>query len=233
MRRQWRSKKNALIYFIVQSVGSLSIFAGGVISDIRSFTMKWIVLGLLIKLSLVPFHFWGPLLLIKMDELISIIFLTWQKIAPAFLLMIASSKYVLFFLLIMNLTVGALYRIGSKSLPLLLFFSGLMHIGWIIAGPLNAGIVYFGLYCLSSVPILLNNGNLVLLMLNLGGLPPFTGFIIKISMLQFTLLRQGILILLISIGPLYAYTRCFLISPLKKEKLKFSTILVCSAGLFI
>merc|ERR1711989_142858 len=87
-----RIKKASLVYFIVQRVGSLRIIRGGVVSEKTGIRSKCVVLGLVLKMGLAPLHNWAPALVIKMSEGLRYIFLTWQKVAPLFLILTTTSK---------------------------------------------------------------------------------------------------------------------------------------------
>ena len=231
---RWPAKKTGIIYFIVQRIGTLIILRGGVIAEWSSPLTHWVILGLLLKTRMAPFHFWGANLITKLSGKTSFVFLTWQKIAPLFIMMVTTSKYFIRWVLILNILVATRCRIGSKNLFVLLFFSGLIHVCWIISSPITVARVYFFIYSCSSMPIFLITHNLSLLIMNLAGLPPLTGFFMKLKVLQIARLRWGFVLLLASAPLLYAYIRSFLInSSSQRDKIKITTISVCSMGLIL
>merc|ERR1712136_68586 len=65
---------------------------------------------------------------------------------------------------------------------------------------------------------------------NLSGLPPLTGFFIKLNVLQIIGLSRGIILLTFSIILLYAYMRLFLLSP-KHKPLTITAVLPCCLGI--
>ena len=186
MAKKINTKKTGILYFVVQSVGSLIILRGGVLRDWNSFIRKWVSLGVLLKGRLAPFHFWGAALVVNMRDLVSFLFLTWQKIAPLLILLIASSKYLLILFVLSNVLISSRCRIGTKQIKILLFFSGLIHMSWIISAPVVVSSYYFSIYTLTLLPLFLPNTQFIraVLLLNLAGLPPMTGFIIKLNALQ-------------------------------------------------
>jgi len=227
------NKKVRIIYFIVQRIGSLSILAGGLIRDSNGVLWKWICFGLLLKASLAPLHFWGPGLLINLGKIKAFIFLTWQKVLPLCLLFITTSKFFIKCLTILNLLIAARCRLGSKHLYVLLFFSRLMHVGLVLTRPSSVATQYFGLYCLCCAPVFiirLLGIDLSLLILNLAGLPPLTGFFMKLMVLQSLSVDFGFMVLRLSLLLLFAYLRLFLFLPINKN-INRSTILVISLGL--
>merc|ERR1712112_95362 len=85
-------KKLTILYFVVQRIGSLSLLICGVLFDRIAAIAKGMALGLILKRRIAPLHFWGTLLVPHLIKLPAYTFLTWQKIAPVFLLMTTSSK---------------------------------------------------------------------------------------------------------------------------------------------
>ena len=229
--RKWSVKKVRILYFIVQSVGSLSLLAGGVISDRTDSYSKWVTIGLLLKACLSPLHFWGAPLVIVLGKWICFVFLTWQKAAPVALLLTVTTKYLLWIILILNRSVAVLCGVGRKRLFLIIFFSGLIHIRWVIASPMRPAFSYFLLYTITAAPIFLTHHNLPLLILNNAGLPPLTGFFIKLMVLQVTGLMTRFFLLSLSVLLINIYIRIFVFSREKLRELKSSTLVVCILGL--
>jgi len=118
----WHAKSISIIYFIVQRVGSLLILGGGFISDWCRIITFCPTLGLLLKSRLAPLHFWGALLIAKLTNLPGYLFLTWQKMAPLFMLFLTTTKYFLMSVLIINILVASRCSISTKNIFVLLFF---------------------------------------------------------------------------------------------------------------
>lgn len=228
-----KTKKTLILYFMAQSVGSLALLAGRVLWDCNTSTAVWVYVGLILKISMAPLHFWGPSLVLSLDNPSAFTFYTWQKIAPLFLLFQSVRGLCLSGLVLLNVGVAAYCIIGRKNLSILLFFSGIRHISWVVASLPRAGLVYFILYCISLGPILLQKApNLSLLLMNLAGLPPLTGFFLKVSVLQGLQIRLGIFLLFFSLILLASYLRIFLYST-KSSRLTWSTIVICSLGIIL
>ena len=230
---RWSSKKTCMIYFVVQRIGTLIVLRGGVVTDTRCQLSHWVLLGLLLKASLAPLHFWGAALITSLSKMSSALFLTWQKITPIFLIIVTRSKNILHIILVMNLSIASRCGVGSKNLYVLLFFSRLLHMRWLITNPMFGACSYFLLYRISTLPIFLSgfSNNLSLLILNMAGLPPLTGFMIKLNVLQNIRLGYGILLLAASTPLLFAYMRMFIFGPRTRGALKGLTIGVCCLGL--
>lgn len=215
LSKRWSNKKDSILYFIVQSLGSLIILVGGVLCD------ALIVWGLLLKGGLAPFHYWGVILAAKMSSFLAYMFLTWQKIAPLFILL---QKSLLLVVVINSLV--AVWRLRAKHVNVLLFYSGLLHVSWSLSANSYA---YYIVYMIIMGPVFLG-GSLPILLLNLAGIPPMTGFILKVTVLQLIPVVLGLFLVLVSVSLLCAYVRTFWHRPSKLDPL---TVLVCSFGIFI
>ena len=230
--QRWTRKKWGILYFVVQSVGSLIIIGGGIRVDRRGFICKIITVGLLLKAGLAPLHYWAPMLISVLSKHITICFLTWQKIAPILLLSITTGKNVLIRVLLVSIYVGAGGSLGSKDLSLLLFYSGLIHIRWVLSSPLSIAFVYFIGYVIITIPVFYcnNSKDLSLLILNLAGLPPISGFFLKLNVIPSLGLGFGFLILIASGVVIYGYLRVFLFSSQNIGNPKTATLLICVLG---
>lgn len=229
----WNFKKVTMIYFIVQSVGSLTILTR-VINDRASLIRKVQLFGLILKSSLAPIHFWGPVIIVNLNKRIAFVFLTWQKLAPIFLLLAATST-LLTPLILLNTMVAATMVYGSKDLFIIMFFSRISHIGWVLAAPYSLSCGYFFLYSVITAPIFLcqiKGINLPLLFFNLGGLPPFTGFFLKLRVFQALPNSFISLLMVLSIPLLFAYLRMFL-SSAYTAGVSATTLIIISIGIIL
>lgn len=230
----WSTKKTCMIYFVVQRVGSLLILRRGLASDIKRLMASWVTLGLLIKIRIAPLHFWGAVLIGKLKGLLAYIFLTWQKMAPIFLLLVRTPKLLIIRILLINITVRSRCAIGRKNIFVLLFFSGLMHACWLISSRVSRAYQYFLMYSLISLPLFILTHNQPILFFNLAGLPPLTGFFMKLNIIQLVNPRWGIMLLLFSAVVLYSYLRVFLFSAYKQNSsINIFTVIVCGFGLLL
>ena len=225
------SKQICIIYFIVQSVGSLVLLRGGIMTERWRILSFWITLGLITKTRMAPVHFWGGVLLIKLSSLPAYLFLTWQKMAPIFLMTLLTPKLLLLALLLINSLVGSSCSVRSKNIYVVLFFSGLIHTCWLISAPMRGAYMYFFLYSLIRLPLFLLSRNIPILLLNLAGLPPLTGFFMKLYIIQIMNPWWGMVLILFSAIVLHAYLRAFLLSAVSsKNKLNVITVAVCGLG---
>lgn len=224
-------------YFIIQSFLSILLLFFLVLRNIvlRSrlniILISWIIF---IKIGLFPFHFW----LVDVGEGLSwmgfIVFLTLQKLIPLYILSLIEIYYLEFIVVINNL-IGVVIIYNQNSLRKVLVYSRIVHLTWIII-LLNLNrrywFIYFFIYLinimilkiviknievnnfiqLKYLPIGIKIG-LMIIFLSLSGIPPFIGFISKITVLLMYFENQKIIfliILLVSVIRIYIYINYFM-----------------------
>lgn len=246
------SRECSIKYFLTQTLASLLFLAGGFLS-IRVLNLIrgeiLILAGLAIKLGAAPFHRW----LISVAEScqwdVLFVLLTVQKINPLIILWGKISVVDLFASIILaSVIVGGFLGLAHTNSRLILVFSSISHVGWLIAGligDLQLILIYFIIYLVILWPLInvlkkfnvssvsqlrtLNlNFNtqfiLFILLLSLGGLPPFLGFLPKLIILQFLISGKlfflSAVFIVMSLFTLYFYLR-----------LSFSSMLMSSGKL--
>ena len=118
------TKKPAMFYFVVQRVGSLLLLFGGISGGTVALLS---ILGLLLKMGLAPVHFWVPPVAGRLSRWMFGLLLTWQKLAPLSLLLFITLSICP--LIALNVIVGAVVMLATRSLQPLLVFRGLIQIG--------------------------------------------------------------------------------------------------------
>lgn len=218
-------------YFIIQSMGSGILLTGRLL--IRITALSWanfgsllrtnylsshlyqretnlygilVLISLLIKVGLTPFHFWLPRVMSGLSWLSVLLLASWQKIAPLILILMVVRKYssILIACCAAASVVGGIGGLNQTQLRRLIAYSSINHLGWIVAGRIyNVAsiVIYFAIYFLISVFLFYylwikeksqtrqlstssfrsTNEKLVFrtLILSLGGLPPLLGFVGK------------------------------------------------------
>nr|YP_009344676.1 NADH dehydrogenase subunit 2 [Bujurquina mariae]ALR68885.1 NADH dehydrogenase subunit 2 [Bujurquina mariae] len=170
-----------------------------------------ITLALALKIGLAPLHAWLPEVLQGLDLTVGFILLTWQKLAPfALLLQIQPTNPNMFiFLGLASTLVGGWGGLNQTQLRKILAYSSIAHLGWmIIIIQYSPSLMFLTLllyFIMTASAFLIfkannatninmlatswaNNPTLTafvpLVLLSLGGLPPFTGFMPKWLILQ-------------------------------------------------
>ena len=226
------NNERSLKYFLIQSLRSVILIRSALLTE--NFSSKnlqlLIILALLLKLGTAPLHFWLPIITENLTNYQLIFLLTWQKLAPLYLVFTLPFQNITVFFIIRRLLVGALGSLNELRIYSLLTYSSINHTGWILLTMLSNEIItvlYLIFYTIMVTVVLLpinskssqsiwliKNSNKYLIFMNLlslAGLPPFAGFIIKWILLSqiFTYLNVVInmVMILTSIILLYFYLR--------------------------
>lgn len=192
--------ERSLKYFVVQSLGSVIFIRRSLLIEVTKnwFVLLLLVISLTLKLGAAPFHIWIPIIAENINKYQLLFLLTWQKLAPFFLLFSVIQKKRIVVFAVCSLIIGAVGSINELRTFTLLIYSSINHTGWILIILVTnelITIIYILIYTLliSNVIYYLNSKNRVILwltnnknrkilffnILSLRGLPPFSGFIIK------------------------------------------------------
>lgn len=247
--------ENAIKYFLIQAIASIIIILSSLIFYSKfnfnnSLVIRYfLTLSLGLKAGVAPLHYWFPQIIASLEWLQLIILSTWQKIAPL-ILMSFNFSFLLIMFIIFSAIIGAINTINQIIFKKLLAFSSIINSAWLITISLvnlYRWWVYFLIYSLitlttiySIVFVSLNHINIInfqkinyaysiiifINLISLGGLPPLTGFFIKIIVIDIitsSIFRRLIIItLLISrVISLYFYIRVMynIIFQFKKKRI--------------
>nr|WFP44748.1 NADH dehydrogenase subunit 2 [Typhoptera quadrituberculata] len=177
----------------------------------QDFFMLLLSSSLLLKMGAAPFHFWFPGTMEGLSWLNCLILMTWQKIAPLMLSSYFLMKFNYFSttIIITSIFIGSMGGLNQSSLRKLMAYSSINHLGWMLSSLFmgeNLWALYFIIYSFLSASVLLifatfqisyiSQNYLLLspqpamkfclytLLLSLGGLPPFLGFLPKWLVIQ-------------------------------------------------
>lgn len=192
-----------------------------------------IVISLFLKIAVAPFHNWIINIIEGITWINRLIVLTWQKLAPLVLFsycnlpLVYSSPFI-----ILSSLIGAVGALNQVSLRKILSFSSINHLGWILSSVYVSKSVlslYFLFYLIINLTIivflikiiisfinqiyiiksLISLNFLFLSLFRLGGLPPFSGFIIKWILIDFINLNNfnfiSIILIISSLITLFFY----------------------------
>lgn len=220
--------EGALKYFLVQAFGSGIILFGIFSSILRcyisvysDFFIYMVMLRLIVKLGIVPFHFWLPHVMGSCSWVRCILLSVVQKIAPIFLIfsLIQGYNYLLGFMAGLGSLIGGLGGLNQSQIRFILAYSSIGHISWIIISSIfsySVFLLYFVFYRLINVLIMvvINFYNLNILsifrfknmsvfyflglgfvFMSLAGLPPFLGFYPKIIVINLGIYNVSFLIM--------------------------------------
>nr|ATD83258.1 NADH dehydrogenase subunit 2 [Picumnus squamulatus] len=191
------------------------------------------------KLGLTPFHFWFPEVLQGSSLITALLLSTAMKLPPIAILTLTSNSlnpYLLTLMATASAALGGWTGLNQTQIRKIMAFSSISHLGWmtiiIIYNPKLTTLTFF-LYTLLTTAIFLSlntsnttklstlltswtktpmlNATLMLTLLSLAGLPPFTGFLPKWLIIQ-ELIKQemtptALIIALLSLLSLFFYLR--------------------------
>ena len=155
-----------LVYFITQAIGSLILITGVYFYLISpsSFTIRLIVLSLLVKIGAAPFHFWVPWISLNCSWPSLFWLLTFQKLPPLYFLQnilaansaLSLSTSLILFSAILSAVLGAVLGLFQTRLQVLLAYSSINQSAWLLITALissNVLLTYYVLYSLILLPI--------------------------------------------------------------------------------
>jgi len=210
----------AIKYFLVQALGSCVILFSyfSFMNFINCYVFGYriysyiIIIGLILKIGIFPFHHWLPQVMNRVSWFNCFLLSVIQKIAPGFILcfiMYGHGSFLFFILGSLGSVFGGYNGINQRQLRVILAYSSIGHLGWILCSIHFSFFVffyYFIIYSLisSGLMLLLNlctfkvinlNGfiNIPLVyiifiwlsFLSLSGLPPFLGFYSKLLVIYY------------------------------------------------
>lgn len=190
-------------YFIIQSVASvllvlsISVFKS---PKLRITLLIFIpILSLLVKMAASPFQEWFVGITKNSSLSPAFILITWQKLAPIFLLLY-QTKTILWPFMLLSIILGRFLQIDKTLLLEILAYSSVFNLSWIIMS-MAINSILFLTFCLIYwrsvllVVLFLKNSKqkkinstpatskekwiLLLIIANLAGIPPLAGFLIK------------------------------------------------------
>nr|BAN81972.1 NADH dehydrogenase subunit 2 [Sepia pharaonis] len=238
-------------YFIIQSMSSSVLIMASLI--LYNYNMSWysmfnhkilstmMLLSLILKLGGAPLHFWLPNMTKQMTWLILFLILTWQKLAPLFMLTLISNLNVLILISLMSTLLGSIMILNQTNMQLIITYSSISHLGWMLSMiMINSSLtfIYFINYIIISMPLMnmLNNhtnnytytlthknkiNKLIIpsLILSLAGLPPLLGFLSKllilISLMHMNFIIMTLLLFLGTLISLFFYLNLTLMVTIK------------------
>nr|YP_010596609.1 NADH dehydrogenase subunit 2 [Hystrix indica]WAK83245.1 NADH dehydrogenase subunit 2 [Hystrix indica] len=213
-----RSTEAATKYFLIQATASMIMMMAIIMTTIS--TGQWtmvqpqdkmislaLMVSLMMKLGLAPFHFWVPEVTQGVSLPSGMILLTWQKIAPMSIMFQISTmidQTLILLSAILSVLMGGWGGLNQTQLRKIMAYSSIAHMGWMAAiliyNPpvMILNLIIYIIMTLTVFALLMMNTNtttlslsltwnlaptitLIMLttLLSLGGLPPLTGFMPK------------------------------------------------------
>nr|AMY60817.1 NADH dehydrogenase subunit 2 [Microgale dryas] len=213
-----RSTEAATKYFLIQASASMMLLMAASLNFMNSgqwsltnldsqIATTMILISLMMKLGMAPFHFWVPEVTQGTLLQTSLIILTWQKLAPlSIMYQIAPSlnHNIILTSAMLSILIGGWGGLNQTQLRKIMAYSSIAHMGWMAAvltfnpSLMLLNLLLYIIFTLATFSILMNcltsststlsmawnNHPLMITMMltvlmSMGGLPPLSGFIPK------------------------------------------------------
>ena len=208
-----------------------------------SLNLEWLlVIAILLKLGLAPFHFWVAHVFVGLSYPMLGVVSTLIKI-PGLLLIQHRSNPFVWFSVLLSILVGSLGGVFLRNFKKILAYSRIRHGGWLLAirsSPL--GWFYYLVVYMLVLYLFLEIANKIyikgvaqtprlarveiqirwtILTLSLAGLPPLLGFSVKWLVLTGLVWANGWVVIILSVifsFSLFYYTQIFILALLTRSK---------------
>nr|YP_009480267.1 NADH dehydrogenase subunit 2 [Navis striatus]AIZ58458.1 NADH dehydrogenase subunit 2 [Navis striatus]AIZ58471.1 NADH dehydrogenase subunit 2 [Navis striatus]AMX74125.1 NADH dehydrogenase subunit 2 [Navis striatus]QLD97024.1 NADH dehydrogenase subunit 2 [Navis striatus]QLD97037.1 NADH dehydrogenase subunit 2 [Navis striatus] len=198
------SSNSMILYFIIQSLAS-SIFILSFLINflmmVNYITMMLITSAILIKLGAAPFHIWFPQVSEGLKFMPFSFLILNQKLIPLYILSFLNNSVMVMSIIFSSL-IGSFGGWNQNSIRKIIAFSTIAHLSWMISIILcynNWWTMYFFMYSFIIITLIfflfktemsyINQTNffldfskkisLITILMSLGGMPPFLGFLMK------------------------------------------------------
>nr|AMX74183.1 NADH dehydrogenase subunit 2 [Ornithodoros zumpti] len=228
------STNSIILYFIVQSLASSFFILSMTFS--KSFSLFdpniLFIIPMMIKLGAAPFHSWFPQMSEGLTYFSLFLLTSVQKVIPLFIISLNSSPTMILFIFLSSVA-GTLGGFNQFSVKKILSFSSISHLSWMLSLLINNSFIWIAYLVIYSIIMAfitqffsclnmhyfsqsftnISKSNaifILILMLSLGGMPPFIGFFMKWMSLKIILLNMKIIPLILissSLLNMFFYTR--------------------------
>nr|AGN73947.1 NADH dehydrogenase subunit 2 [Aphis glycines]AGW80621.1 NADH dehydrogenase subunit 2 [Aphis glycines] len=191
-------------YFLIQAFASILLLIFLINKNFFFFINSnfMIIMPLLMKLSLMPFHLWLPSMMEGLNWIACLLMMTWQKISPLIMISYLNTNKNLIFLFTL-ISMNSIFGLNQNSMRKILAMSSINNSTWMLfAIVLNNKLWmnYFLIYSMLNFLMIkiLNNYNInyinqlkffnlnfffklnmLMLIFSIMGLPPMIGFLMK------------------------------------------------------
>nr|YP_009400282.1 NADH dehydrogenase subunit 2 [Nurudea yanoniella]ARW70274.1 NADH dehydrogenase subunit 2 [Nurudea yanoniella]QBK84291.1 NADH dehydrogenase subunit 2 [Nurudea yanoniella] len=214
------SIESTMKYFLIQAFASIILLLF-LINKSLFFLIQinmMIIIPLLMKLSLMPFHLWLPSMIEGLNWMSCFLLITWQKITPMVMISYLNMNKSIIFIITM-ISLNNLFGMNQNSMRKILAISSINNSSWMLIAILineMLWINYFFIYSILNMMIMymlwiyqinyINQlkffnfnfflkMNMLMLILSIMGLPPMMGFLMKWMLIKMLIYNKMIIIL--------------------------------------
>nr|YP_009940105.1 NADH dehydrogenase subunit 2 [Hamamelistes spinosus]QNV49425.1 NADH dehydrogenase subunit 2 [Hamamelistes spinosus] len=236
LKKSIYSIESTMKYFLIQAFASILLLTF-LINKSLFFMINnnfLIIMPLLMKLSLMPFHLWLPSMVEGLNWMSCLLLMTWQKISPMIMISYLNTNKNMIFLIIL-IFINSIFGMNQNSVRKILAISSINNSSWMLFAILMneaLWVNYFIIYSILNMIIIkmLNKFNinyinqmkffninffmkinLFMLILSIMGLPPMLGFIMKWMLIKTLIYNKMFLIMMMliisTIMNLYMYMK--------------------------
>nr|YP_010310374.1 NADH dehydrogenase subunit 2 [Camptopus lateralis]UMY75909.1 NADH dehydrogenase subunit 2 [Camptopus lateralis] len=249
------SSQAMMIYFLTQSIGSITLLFSILIKPMifinSSLTEEimtvMMMMGVMIKTGIAPFHSWLPEMMSNLNWMEAMILMTWQKLAPLFVLSNMNlNNWFIYLAAVLSTIAGAIGGLNQTSLRKILAYSSINHLGWMIVFMSMSSawykylLIYFILITLlcivlsamniyfinqfnSNLNSMMEKYAIIIMMMSIGGLPPFIGFLPKWMVIQ-NMIASNLYIVIIVMMLMSLITLFYYLRMISNIILMYSTV---------
>nr|YP_010584230.1 NADH dehydrogenase subunit 2 [Glossiphonia complanata]UZT67719.1 NADH dehydrogenase subunit 2 [Glossiphonia complanata] len=212
--------ESASKYLLIQVMASMIMLYSSYMMNMtdelhmKNIYNSMLTFSLLMKLGMFPAYYWFPPVMQSCNWFGGMLLASWQKLAPAFILMtnisLSYNNMLMVFMILTNTTISGIIGSNQSDIKTIMAYSSINHMGWFLIPFMynmpNQSMYYLIMYLMMSVPIFIvmmtyscenpNNSNnltevdpslkisLLLMFLSLAGMPPLSGFTPKLMVLM-------------------------------------------------
>nr|QHN89260.1 NADH dehydrogenase subunit 2 [Aphis aurantii] len=211
-------------YFLIQAFASILLLIFLINKNFYFFNNSniLIMMPLLMKLSLMPFHLWLPSMMEGLNWTSCLLMMTWQKISPLIMISYLNTNKNLIFLITL-ISMNSMFGLNQNSMRKILAMSSINNSTWMLFAILlnnKLWMNYFLIYSMLNFLIIkiLNNYkinyinqlkffnlnfffklNMMMLIFSIMGLPPMIGFLMKWMLIKTLIYNHMYLIMMMLI----------------------------------
>nr|AOY39890.1 NADH dehydrogenase subunit 2 [Scolytinae sp. BMNH 1039905] len=242
------SPEEMIKYFTVQAIASLILMASMImhskteLMELQQLSMISASSMLMMKMGMVPFHFWFPEVIAGIQWETCLLLMTLQKITPSILMsFICPSMTFIAIIVTMSILLSSIQSMDQTCLRKLMAYSSINNTGWmlpLVFMNIHAWLLYFIIYTIiaSSVVMTLKNSKILFIhqmnklfhsdknmktffslsFMSMGGIPPFLGFLPKWMTIKTMVMNNTALLatmmVILTLPLLFTYMRLIIIN---------------------